>query len=54
MVGDLTGVCVHKFEIHDQVFLLAYELLPSKLAREEVMWLALGSYENFYRNLKGR
>ena len=52
--GDLSGVFVHKFKINNQEYLLAYELLPNKQAADEVMLLALGSYENFYRNLKGR
>ena len=52
--GDLSGVFVHKFKMNDQEYLLAYELLPNKQAPEEVMLLALGAHENFYRNLKGR
>ena len=52
--GDLSGVFVHKFKMNDQECLLAYELLPNKQAPEEVMLLALGAHENFYRNLKGR
>ena len=52
--GDLSGVFVHKFKINNQEYLLAYELLPNKQAPDEVMLLALGSHENFYRNLKGR
>ena len=52
--GDLSGVFVHKFKIHNQEFLLAYELIPNKQLPDEVMLLALGSHENFYRNLKGR
>ena len=52
--GDLAGVFVHKFKINSQEYLLAYELLPNKQVPEEVVLLALGSHENFYRNLKGR
>ncbi len=52
--GDLSGVFVHKFKMNDQEYLLAYELLPNKQAPDEVMLLALGAHENFYRNLKGR
>lgn len=52
--GDLSGVFVHKFKMNGLEYLLAYELLPNKQAPEEVMLLALGAHENFYRNLKGR
>lgn len=52
--GDLVGVFVFKFKINGQEFLLAYELLPNKQAPDEVVLLALGTHENFYRNLKGR
>lgn len=52
--GDLSGVFVHKFKMNGLEYLLAYELLPNKQAPEEVMLLALGAHENFYRNFKGR
>ena len=52
--GDLSGVFVHKLKINSLEYLLAYELLPNKQAPDELMLLALGSHENFYRNLKGR
>lgn len=52
--GDLASVFVHKFKMNSQEFLLAYELLPNKQAPDEMVLLALGSHENFYRNLKGR
>jgi mRNA-degrading endonuclease RelE of RelBE toxin-antitoxin system len=45
--GDLAGVFVHKFKIHNQEILLAYEWIP-----EERLLLALGVHENFYRDLK--
>jgi mRNA interferase RelE/StbE len=45
--GDLLGVFVHKFKLNKQEVLLAYEFSESELAL-----LALGSHENFYRNLK--
>lgn len=45
--GDLVGVFVYKFKIHDQEFLLAYEWDP--LNR---ILLALGVHENFCRDLK--
>jgi ParE-like toxin of type II bacterial toxin-antitoxin system len=52
--GDLVGVFVYKFKINQQETLLAYELLPNKQSPEEVVLLAMGSHENFYRNLKGQ
>ena len=45
--GDLAGVFVYKFKIHNQEMLLAYEW--SELER---LLLALGVHENFYRDLK--
>ena len=45
--GDLTGVSVHKFKIRDRLFLLAYEF-----DEREILLLALGAHENFYRDLK--
>jgi mRNA-degrading endonuclease RelE of RelBE toxin-antitoxin system len=45
--GDLTGVFVYKFKMHNQEFLLPYEREP--LNR---LLLALGVHENFYRDLK--
>lgn len=52
--GDLAGVFVYKFKMNGQEFLLAYEVLPNKQVPDELLLLALGSHENFYRNLKGR
>jgi len=45
--GDLTGVYVHKFKVRDRLFLLAYEF-----DEKEILLLALGAHENFYRDLK--
>jgi len=45
--GDLTGVSVHKFKVRDRLFLLAYEF-----DEKEILLLALGAHENFYRDLK--
>lgn len=45
--GDLTGVSVHKFKVRDRLFLVAYEF-----DENEVLLLALGTHENFYRDLK--
>lgn len=48
-IGDLAGVRVHKFKMRSQTTLLAYEFLEADGA---VKLLALGSHENFYRDLK--
>lgn len=45
--GDLAGVFVYKFKVHQQEMLLAYEWHS-----KERLLLALGMHENFYRNLK--
>lgn len=47
--GDLNGVRVYKFHIQNQLTLLAYEIHEKEL---QLILLALGSHENFYRNLK--
>lgn len=45
--GDLNQVRVYKFEMIKQQYLLAY------LANEKnIILLALGSHENFYRDIK--
>ncbi len=45
--GDLKNIFVHKFKIHHQEFLLAYEW-----DNTQRLLLALGIHENFYRDLK--
>ena len=47
--GALAGVRVHKFKVNDKQYLLAYrhEKKPDLLTL-----LALGSHENFYRDLQ--
>ncbi len=45
--GDLKGVFVHKFKIHNTLFLLAYRVTDQNL--ELIM---LGPHENYYRDLK--
>jgi len=45
--GDLSSVYVFKFKIHKQERLLAYEWNDEKR-----VLLALGTHENFYRDLK--
>ena len=47
--GDLSGVQVYKFKMVNQLTLLAYKFYPQK---EQLILLALGSHENFYRDLK--
>lgn len=46
--GDLVGVRIYKFKANNQEILLAY----SVSATQELILLALGSHENFYRDLK--
>ena len=45
--GDLSGVSVYKFKMNKQLALLAYQF-----QEEAITLLALGSHENFYRDLK--
>ena len=45
--GDLSGVCVYKFDCVSQLFLLAYEYDSTTR-----VLLLVGTHENFYRNLK--
>lgn len=47
--GDLIGVRVYKFKIVNQLALLAYEYYDTN---HLLILLAVGSHENFYRNLK--
>ena len=47
--GDLAGVRVHKFKIVNQLNLLAYSYEDEILT---LTLLAIGSHENFYRDLK--
>ena len=48
--GDLRGVYVYKFKMVNQLMLLAYECNDEK--EPTLLLLALGSHENFYRDLK--
>lgn len=45
--GDLAGVRVYKFQVVNQLFLLAYDHDDDTLTLR-----ALGPHENFYRDLK--
>lgn len=46
--GDLAGVFVHKFKMNKQEVLLSYRLISA----DELLLLAIGAHENFYRDLK--
>ena len=47
-VGDLAGVQVYKFNMINQLCLLAYRVLDPKT----IKLLMVGPHENFYRDLK--
>lgn len=49
--GDLAGMRVHKFRLAGQLALLAYGL---SYDQELLILHALGSHENFYRDLKAK
>ena len=46
---NLNGVQVYKFKMVNQLTLLAYEFYQNEL---QLILLAFGSHENFYRDLK--
>lgn len=48
-VGDLAGIRVYKFKMVAQLTLLAYTYRSDSIL---LTLLALGSHENFYRDLK--
>lgn len=48
-VGDLAGVYVHKYKSNNIQYLLAYKIDHDELI---LTLLALGTHENFYRDLK--
>jgi mRNA-degrading endonuclease YafQ of YafQ-DinJ toxin-antitoxin module len=48
-VGDFAKVRVHKFKMVKQLMLLAYQCEDQTVT---LILLALGSHENFYRDLK--
>lgn len=48
-VGDLSGVSVYKFKMVKQLTLLAYQYEDKTIT---LSLLALGTHENFYRDLK--
>ena len=45
--GDLSGVSVYKFKVNKQEILLSYSV-----GTEELLLIALGAHENFYRDMK--
>lgn len=45
--GDLLGVSVYKFKLNKQEILLAYSV-----GTDELLLIALGTHENFYRDIK--
>jgi mRNA-degrading endonuclease RelE of RelBE toxin-antitoxin system len=45
--GDLAGIFIYKFKVHDREMLLAYEW-----DAKQRLLLALGVHKNFYRDLK--
>jgi len=47
--GDLAYLCVHKFRMSNQQYLLGYSWVEQKL---ELYMLSLGSHENFYDDQK--
>lgn len=47
--GDLSDTYVYKFQMVNQLTLLAYEFHEDHVV---LLLLALGSHENFYRDLK--
>ena len=48
--GDLKEVFVEKFSLLGEEYLLAYKVNERE---KEVIFLAIGGHENFYRDLKG-
>ncbi|MHB8808689.1 MAG: type II toxin-antitoxin system RelE/ParE family toxin [Desulfobulbaceae bacterium] len=46
--GDLRGVLVHKFTLRNQLYLLAYRLMPE----DSLELIMTGPHENYYRDLK--
>ena len=50
-IGDLAGIRVHKFKIKNQQYLLAYKYDDVLII---LTLIALGTHENFYRDLKNK
>ena len=47
--GDLSSIRIYKFKMVNQLILLAYQFKEDQLT---LLLIALGSHENFYRDLK--
>lgn len=47
--GDLSGVRVYKFHMQKQTALLGYQYNEEQ---ETILLMAIGSHENFYRDMK--
>jgi len=48
-VGDLTWLRVYKFKLHSQLVLIGYAFEDRELI---LTFVAMGSHENFYRDIK--
>jgi mRNA interferase RelE/StbE len=46
--GDLRSIFVHKFNLHNQMYLLAYRVVKE----ESLELIMIGPQENYYRDLK--
>jgi mRNA interferase RelE/StbE len=46
--GDLRGIFVHKFNLHNQMYLLVYRVVKE----ESLELIMIGPHENYYRDLK--
>ena len=49
--GKLIGIRVYKFQMINQLTLLAYEISSDRM---QLILLAIGSHENFYKNLENK
>lgn len=49
--GDLSDVFVYKFQMVNQLTLIAYQYDENEII---LTFLALGSHENFYRDIKNK
>jgi mRNA interferase RelE/StbE len=47
--GDLRGIFIHKFNMKNQMYLLAY-----RISDENLELIMIGPHENYYRDLKTR
>lgn len=47
--GDLSNLCVYKFKLGKNQWLLGYSINETKRA---ITWEVIGEHENFYRDLK--